>query len=197
MLWICLPAFADDPDPTAATDELPEWEPPAPAERYATPEDDPRRMVIKDEMEMQFLSYGGGYSTTRFKPRWNVVDGEGEVDVPTLVVRLHDAEVQDRRKKEVVGTAVSGGIGGLLLLCAGGLVVSGATQRSDAVEAGAAVLAAGGGVTLVLGPGGAMYRSGRPDKYWEREDMQERLDAWNEELGAPVEPEEPLEPVEE
>lgn len=195
MLWVCLTALADDFDPTKATDELPEWEPPAPAERYATAEDDPRRMWIVDEVRLELNTFGG-YTTSRLVPRWGVEDAEGAIDVPTLVQRLHDGEVRDKRRKEVVGTAISGGIGGVLVAGAAGLLLSGATERSDGAKAGAAILAAGGAVTLILGPGNALYRSGRPDKYWTRDDMEERLEAWNEELGAPVEPKEPAEPDE-
>lgn len=195
MLWICFAALADDYDPTAPTDELPAWAPPAPADRYATDASDPRRMRIVDEVRVQMTNYGG-FMTTRLVERWGVEDGEGQVDVPTLVQRLHDGEVRDERKKEVLGTAISGGIGGVLVAGAAGLLLSGATERSDGAKAGAAVLAAGGAITLVLGPGNAIYRSGRPDKYWSRDDMEERLADWNEELGAPVEPKEPEEPEE-
>jgi hypothetical protein len=193
MLWICLAAWADDHDPTKATDELPAWEPPEAAEHYATQEGDPRVMRIEDETRAQVTNYGG-WMSTRLIERWGVVDGEGPVDVPTLVTRLHDGEVRDRRKKEAVGTAVTGTIGGVLAAAGVGLFLSGATERSEGAKGGAAVLAAGGAITLILGPGNAVYRSGRPDKYWAREDMQERLDDWNAELGAPVEAPEPEEP---
>lgn len=179
MWWL---ALADDYDPTEATDELPEWVAPdqGPDGIPAAPED-PRKMRIEHDSTMEMTSIGG-MTFTRFKPRWSVLDGEGEVDVPTLVVRLHDGEVRDRRRKEVVGTAVSGGIGGLLVVGAFGLLASGATERSDGASVGAALLGGAGAITLILGPGNAVYRNGRPDKYWELDDMQERLDDWNEEL---------------